>query len=167
MSICYICLGSNKGDRVGNVQQATRLLASDESQCRVVRTSALYETEPWGNKNQNWFVNAILECKTKLSPKELLEKCMHIESLIGRDRLNEEKWGERVIDIDILFYDDEIIEEENLTIPHPYIHERSFVLVPLLELIPNYVHPKLKKTLSDLYDELENVEEVVLYGTRM
>lgn len=165
MSIVYLCLGSNMGDRFSLLQNAVNLFSLSDS-CSIIRTSALYETEPWGYKNQEWFLNIIVEIKTSLNPQELLSKCQEIENFLGRDRNCEVRWGERTVDVDILFYGKEIINEPNLTVPHKRIHERAFVLVPLLELIPDFIHPVLNKSISQLYDELEDVEDVYLYGTR-
>lgn len=133
---------------------------------KLIRTSALYETEPWGVKDQNWFLNMTAEIKTSLSPLDLLLKCRNIEKTLGRNREKETRWGERTIDIDIIFYDKTVMETEILTVPHKHMHERAFVLVPLLELIPDYVHPVINKSVFDLYDALEEVEDVYLYGTR-
>lgn len=166
MAIVYLCLGSNKTERLNYIQQATSLLGMNEN-IKIIRTSAIYETEPWGNKDQGWFVNAILEASVKCSPEELLKICNEIEIKLGRNRDQEQHWGERSIDIDIIFYDDLVIQTENLTIPHIYMHERAFVLVPLLELIPDFVHPIFKKTVMQLYEELPEPEGVLLYGTHL
>lgn len=165
MAIAYLCLGSNSGDRLKLVEQAVSLLNLAEN-VKLVRTSALYETEPWGVKDQNWFLNLAVEIKTDLSPEDLLLKCLSIEKTLGRNRTHEERWGERPIDIDIIFYEKKIIDSQILTVPHPQMHKRAFVLVPLLELIPDFEHPFLKKSISELYDDLEEVEDVFLYGTR-
>ena len=166
MAIAYICLGSNLKDRIGNIQQAVRLLSST-GLVTVVRTSALYETEPWGNKNLEWFVNGVMEVKTKLSPRELLELCKNTEIKMGRLVQNTKNYENRIIDIDILFYGDLTIDEPDLKIPHEHLHERAFAIVPLLELIPDYVHPKYKKSLLQLHDSLETLDDVFLYGTRI
>lgn len=166
MAIVYLSLGSNKGDRIGFVQQAATLLGSVEG-ITIARTSAFYETEPWGMKSDNWFVNAVLELKTKLSPQSLLLECQRIELQLGRKRGESSNYSDRTIDIDILFYGKDIINEENLKIPHEYLHLRAFTLVPLLELIPDFVHPVLQKTITELHSDLENPEMVVLYGTRV
>ena len=163
MAIVYLSLGSNFGDRIGYVQQATSLLGGSEK-INLIRTSAFYETEPWGMDSENWFVNAVVEIKTSLSPQELLAECQRIEQQLGRKR---EENKDRTIDIDILFYNKDIINEENLTIPHKFVHLRAFTLVPLLELIPNFEHPVLHKTISELHNDLENPEMVFLYGTRV
>ena len=165
MAIAYLCLGANSKNRLTTVQQAVSLLSLAEN-IKLIRASALYETEPWGVKAQNWFLNMVVEIKTDLSSQDLLMKCLSIEKMLGRDRSREQRWGERPVDIDIIFYDNQIINTGILTVPHPRMHERAFVLVPLLELIPDFVHPVLKKSVSDLYDELDDVEEVCLYGTR-
>lgn len=200
MAIVYLSLGSNKGDRVGFVQQATSLLSAineeendltptknssnhferlnnlftSKKMCpqekkvfKVIRTSSLYETQPWLEKETTWFVNAIIEVKTNLSPQDLLSECQRIEKQLGRNRELEGHFGDRTIDIDILFYDKEIINEENLQIPHKYLYQRAFILVPMLEINPDLIHPELNKSMVDLHEELENPEMVYLYGTRI
>ncbi len=170
MAIAYLGLGSNLGDRVGFVQQATSLLAGDEN-IKLVSTSSFYETEPWHFKTDNWFVNAAIAISTTYYPSQLLKVCHRIEAQLGRDRTHESGYNDRTIDIDILFYDNKIISENEdgmeLIIPHPRVHERAFMLVPLLEVAPSYVHPVLNKTISDIYDELDDPESVYLYGTRI
>lgn len=164
MAIVYLSLGSNSGDRIGYVQQAASLIGSTEG-ISIVRTSSFYETEPWGMNSDTWFVNAVVEIKTTLSPQDLLEVCHRIEAQLGRKR-TAGMYTDRTIDIDILFYNKDIINEDNLIIPHRYLHLRAFTLVPLLELIPNFEHPVLHKTISQLHNDLENPEMVFLYGTR-
>ena len=154
MAIAYLCLGTNSGDRARLVEQAVNFLNLADG-IKIIRTSALYETEPWGVKEQNWFLNIAVEIKTSLSPQDLMVKCLNIEQMLGRNR-----------DIDIIFYDNALIDSQLLTLPHPRMHLRAFVLVPLLELVPDFVHPVLNKTITQIYDELEDVEDVCLYGTR-
>ncbi len=166
MAIVYLSLGSNKGDRIGYVQQAASLLGACEN-ISVVRTSAFYETEPWNMNSDTWFVNAVVEIKTKLSPRGLLNECRRIEAQLGRKPAKTGNYEDRTIDIDILFYGNEIVQENDLTIPHKYVHLRAFTLVPLLELIPDYIHPVLHKSIIDLHSDLENPEMVFLYGTRV
>jgi len=166
MAIVYLGLGSNKGDRVGYVQQATSLLGGVEG-ISIIRTSSLYETQPWLEAEATWYVNAVIEIKTSLSPIYLLEECLRIEKQLGRNRSEEGKYGERTADIDILFYGKELVTESDLQIPHKYMHQRAFTLVPMLELNPNFVHPDLGKTMEELHEELENPEVVYLYGTRV
>ena len=164
MSVAFLSLGSNKGDRLSVIQQAVNFLSADNS-IEIAVASSFYETEPWGKKNQNWFVNAVIAVRTELSPVELLRVCQDIEARLGRKRELEEHWGERPIDIDILFYDNLIFSNEILTIPHKFVHKRAFALVPMLEIKANYVHPVLNKTISELHEELEDPEDVFLYGT--
>lgn len=166
MTIVYLCLGSNKGDRVGYVQQATSLLGEAEG-IKIIRTSSLYETQPWLGKDTTWYINAVLEVKTSLSPHDLLSECLRIEQQLGRNRLEEGRFGDRTIDIDILFYGKDVIDEENLKIPHKCLHERAFTLVPMLELNPDFIHPEFGKNISELHEELEDPEMVYLYGTRI
>lgn len=166
MAIVYLSLGSNKGDRIGYVQQAASLLGADEK-ISIVRTSAFYETEPWNINTDTWFVNAVVEAKTTYSPKELLEVCQRIEKQLGRETKTTNHYEDRTIDIDILFYNKDIIQEENLTIPHKYMHLRAFTLVPMMELNADFVHPVLHKTITEMHNDLENPEMVFLYGTRV
>ena len=166
MAIVYLSLGSNKGDRIGYVQQATSLLGTIDG-VNIIRTSAFYETEPWNMTSETWFVNAVVEIKTNLSPSDLLCECQRIEKQLGREREREDAYDDRTIDIDILFYNRDIINEANLVIPHKYVHLRAFTLVPLLELCPDFVHPVLNNTISELHADLENPEMVFLYGTRV
>ena len=156
----------HKGNKVNYIHQATSLIANSEN-IKLVRASTLYESEPWGEKNQPWFINVGLEIKTSLSPQEFLSRMQNIETQLGRVKdENAKKWSDREIDIDIIFWGNEIINEQNLKVPHPYAHKRAFVLVPFLELIPDFVHPVIKKSLIDIHSELEEPEDVYLYGTR-
>ena len=165
MSRVFISLGSNLGDRLSNIQHAVSSL-SMHNEINIIKTSSFYETEPWGNKNQEWFLNAAIALDTTLSCKELLEVCQNIEVQLGRVRKQGEKWSQRAIDIDILMYDNEVIAlGDDLIVPHPYMHLRAFVLVPMLEVKADLVHPVFNKTISELYDELANPEDVFLYGT--
>lgn len=166
MAIVYLSLGSNKDDRIGYIQQANLQLGALEG-VEIIRTSAFYESEPWNMKSENWFVNAVVELKTTLTPRQLLEQCQRIEKQLGRKPSKPGEYEDRTIDIDILFYKKEIINEPGLIIPHKYLHLRAFTLVPLLELIPDFEHPVLHKTISQLHEDLENPEMVFLYGTRI
>lgn len=165
MSRVFLSLGSNLGDRLSNIQQAVSSLSMSEH-IKIVKTSSFYETEPWGNKNQDWFINAALALDTDFTCEQLLEFCQNIEVQLGRIRKENEKWAQRAIDIDILMYDDKLISNSpKLIVPHPLMHLRAFVLVPMLEVKSDLVHPVFKKNISELYDELENPEDVFLYGT--
>ena len=166
MAIIYLSLGSNMGDRIGYVQQAASLLGADEG-ITIVRSSAFYETEPWNINTNTWFVNAVIEAKTKYSPRELLEVCKRIERQLGRNVKDSQDYQDRTIDIDILFYNKDIIDEDNLTIPHKFVHLRAFTLVPMLELNSEFKHPVLHKNIIEMHNDLENPEMVFLYGTRV
>lgn len=169
MAIVYLSLGSNLGDRVGYLQQATSLLSAVPD-IRIVATSSFYESEPWQMDSENWFVNAIVQISTFLTPEELLKECQRIETQLGRGERHRQVGGsytDRTIDIDILFYDNRIINTPDLTIPHRFFHKRAFLMVPMLEIAQDFVHPLFQKTIEKLYDELENPEMVVLYGTRV
>ncbi len=164
MAIAYLSLGSNLGDRISNIQQAVNFLTNDSS-IKVVKSSSFYETEPWGGVSKNWFANAVIRIETGLTPVELLKTTQNIEAKLGRDRTRETRWGERTLDIDILFYDNLIFQNEILTIPHKELHKRAFVLVPMLEIAENFIHPVLNKNMLELHAELENPEDICLYGT--
>jgi len=146
MTTVFLGLGSNRGDRKRNILKATKLL--EKSEQKVLRASSLRETKPYGYKKQKKFLNAVVKVKTKLLPSELLELCRKIEKKIGRKKSF--RWGPREIDIDILFFGKEIIRNKKLTIPHGDLHNRTFVLQPLTEIAPNFVHPVLKKRVSEL-----------------
>ena len=118
-------------------------------------------------KTETWFVNAVVEVKTTLSPQSLLTECQRIETQLGRKRTEGEKdYKDRTIDIDIIFYDKLIMNTERLTIPHKYFHKRAFMLIPMLEIAEDFSHPLLGETVESLYEALENPEMVYLYGTR-
>ena len=165
MAIVYLSLGSNLGDRVGYIQQATGLLGANPD-INIVATSSFYESEPWEMNSEKWFVNAIVQISTTLPAQLLLDECQRIEVFLGRTHNSQtDRYEDRNIDIDIIFYDNSIIKTDNLTIPHPLFHRRAFMLVPMLEIAEDYVHPLFNKTVEQLYDELENPEMVYLYGT--
>lgn len=167
MAIVYLSLGSNIGDRIGYIQQAASLLGADNNNITIIRTSAFYETEPWNMKSDTWFVNAVIEIKTSYSPRDLLSVCKKVEAQLGRKPKDGNDYEDRTIDIDILFYNKEIIKEQDLEIPHKYVHLRAFNLVPMLELNEDFVHPVFNKSIADLHNDLENPEMVFLYGTRV
>lgn len=148
----YLSLGTNMGDKIKNLKTAIKKIDELEN-TEVVKTSSLRETKPFGYIEQDNFLNACLEVKTLLTPQEFLEAILNIELEMGRVR--EFKWGPRIIDIDILFYDKEIIEQDNLAVPHPWICEREFVLEPLSQIAPNFIHPLENKTVSMLYRKLK------------
>ena len=153
----FIAIGSNMDSPAENCIEATNLL-DDHPAISVSSRSSLYETEPFGKSDQDWFINSVIEVTTHLSPELLFKACLAIEKKMGRVR--EEKWAPRIIDLDILFYDDFVFKERDLEIPHPGIAERSFVLVPMNEIAPDFVHPKLKKNIEALLAEIENPQQV-------
>lgn len=166
MAIVYLSLGSNIGDRVGYIQQATSLLGA-HSEINIVSTSSFYESEPWQMDSVNWFVNAIVQISTTLSPEALLDECQRIETQLGRPLNRIGKYSDRTIDIDIIFYDKLIINNERLTIPHKFFHKRAFMLVPMLEIADDFVHPFFGSTVESLFEAIEEPEMVCLYGTRL
>lgn len=153
MNISYLLLGSNLGDRKNYLQQAIFQINTNVGS--VLKKSDVFITKAWGNTNQDDFFNQAICIETELSAKNLLEKVLKIEESLGRKR-NEEKWQARTIDIDILFFNDDIIHTHELTIPHPFIQERKFVLVPLLKIAPYFIHPLLKKDIQTLEKECKD-----------
>lgn len=131
VSRAYLGLGSNLGDRLNHLRGAVALLG--QRGARPVRSSRVYETDPVGGPPQPEYLNAVLEIATELAPRELLAACQGVEADLGRVR--DERWGPRIVDIDVLTYGDRRIDEPGLQVPHPRMHERAFVLVPLLELV--------------------------------
>lgn len=162
--IVYLSLGSNLGDRIGTIQQAVRMLAV-HPQIRVLSSSSFYETEPVGLKDQPWFINVAVAIETDLTPHALMSVCLAVEQQLGRVRDPKARFGPRTIDIDILTYGDLILDTETLTVPHPRMHERACILVPLLEINSRLVHPVLKQSVEQLHDALADPEEVRLYGS--
>lgn len=134
------------GNRLTYLQEAARLLSSFGIQ--ILDESSIYETEPWGPKNQRWFLNVVLEVLTSKKADELLECILKVETLLGRVR--KEKWGERCIDIDILYYQNEVVDTKELSLPHPGIPDRRFTLLPLVEMAPLETHPVLGKNQMEL-----------------
>jgi 2-amino-4-hydroxy-6-hydroxymethyldihydropteridine diphosphokinase len=147
MAIVYLSLGSNLGDREKNLKKAIELI---EKQGILVRKrSSLYETEPWGATNQPQFLNMVLEAETELAPKALLGVLKDVEAGMGREESY--RWGPRIADLDILLYNHIIVNEDVLKIPHPFMHEREFVLRPLHEIAPDVTHPQLKVSIRELF----------------
>ncbi len=158
MAVVYLALGANLGDREKNLQDA---LAQLGEFVHITATSSIYETEPVGVKEQPWFLNQVLAGTTTLSPVDLLRRVKKIETEMGRSEGI--RFGPRPIDIDILFYDRLIELSPALTIPHPRLHARAFVLVPLAEIAPDLVHPRLRVPVRTLLDRLGPSEEVRRY----
>jgi len=154
----FIGVGSNLGDRRSNVREARRRIA-ELPKTRVVKESSLYESEPHGNA-KTWFGNSVLEVETELPPLDLLKRLLQIETDMGRKRVKGKRWGSRVIDLDILFYDNEIVDKRNLKIPHPRLSQRRFVLVPLSELAPQLIHPGLNASVSELLATTKDTKKI-------
>ncbi|HEX7594318.1 MAG TPA: 2-amino-4-hydroxy-6-hydroxymethyldihydropteridine diphosphokinase [Anaerolineae bacterium] len=154
----YLALGANLGDREKNLRAALVQIAAF---VQITRVSSIYETEPWGVREQPWFLNLVCAGTTALSPVDLLRRAKKIENEMGR--AEGMRFGPRPIDIDILFYDRLIELSPALTIPHPRLHERAFVLVPLAEVAPELVHPRLRVTIRALLARLEPAQAVRLY----
>ncbi|WP_258099926.1 2-amino-4-hydroxy-6-hydroxymethyldihydropteridine diphosphokinase [Marinoscillum pacificum] len=142
----YLLLGTNLGERLGNLKRAAEIL--ETFNMTIVDYSSVYESAPWGKVDQPWFLNMVLRVDTLISADNLLDACMETERRMGRIR--EEKWGERIIDVDILYTENEVIEENDLIVPHPGIADRKFTLMPLAEIAPNEVHPTIGKTNTEL-----------------
>lgn len=159
MNIIYIQLGSNMGNRISYIERSMQEIEQEIGE--VICSSKIYESSPWGVTNQNNFLNNVIKVHTKYSAEIVLKKLQVIEKKLGRVR--KEKWGERKIDLDILFFNSEIINTENLKVPHPYIQDRRFVLVPLSEIAINYNHPVLQKDISTLFKECVDTEKVYEY----
>jgi 2-amino-4-hydroxy-6-hydroxymethyldihydropteridine diphosphokinase len=156
MNTCFLLIGGNMGEREQNLQRATGLI--EENSGTLVASSSIYETAAWGKTDQPDFLNQVLKITTALSPEELMREIFKIEKLMGRER--EEKYGPRLIDIDILFFNDEIIKSSLVSIPHPQLQNRRFVLVPMNEIAPGLMHPVFKKTISQLLIECQDKLDV-------
>lgn len=158
MEDVFLGIGSNLGDREENLAQARD---SIEAFVRIEAVSPVYETDAWGFEDQPAFLNQVIHIKTSLSPQALLNRIKRIEKDLGRKKSF--RWGPRLIDIDILFFADYIIESASLTIPHKELHKRAFVLVPLADIAPDFVHPVFNQTVSALRDTLADLEGIRLW----
>ncbi|HEM5303455.1 TPA: 2-amino-4-hydroxy-6-hydroxymethyldihydropteridine diphosphokinase [Streptococcus suis] len=158
--IAYLSIGGNMGDRLAYLKAALEAL-DRHPDCRLGFVSPIYETPAWGKTDQADFLNLACQVYTDLSAQDFLSVCQNIEQELDRVRI--EKWGQRTIDLDIIFWDEEKIQEENLIVPHPYAHERAFVLKPLTEIASDYRHPILKKVVSDLLAELGEQKDIKIF----
>jgi len=148
----YLLLGSNLGERELTIHEAINRIG--ENHGKLIKQSSLYESAAWGLEDQPTFLNQVIQIESSESPHELLQNLQTIEKALGRKKII--KWGERVIDIDILYYGSEILNSENLSIPHPEIQNRRFTLLPMTELAPEFIHPTLKKNQQILLEECED-----------
>lgn len=158
--IVFLLLGSNLGDRLKHLELTRLSIVQEAGEIR--KTSSIYKTAPWGQRDQPDFYNQVLEVKSDLAPAQLLSKILEIEKRMGRTR--NEKWEARIIDIDILFYNDLILDTMALILPHPAIQNRKFTLVPLAEIAPSFLHPVLKKDMITLLRECRDplpVEKII------
>ncbi len=156
----FIGLGSNVGDREGYLKKAVAALARLKGN-KILQTSSIYETEPWGRKNQSYFLNMVVEMGTELDPCALLKCCQKIENKLGRHR--EDAWGPRIVDIDILLYGESVVHDKDLQIPHPRVAERRFVLVPLGEIASDVFIPGVRKTVREVLGACSDEGSVTLY----
>jgi len=152
--------GSNLGNRIANLQLANAWIKKQIGS--IIRASHYYQTAAWGVTDQPEFINQALMVETEKSPQQVLVCIQDIEATMGRIR--QQKWGERLIDIDLIFYGNEVIDEENLQVPHPFLQERNFVLVPLQEIAADWVHPVLKKSVFELLEQSSDKLEVFPFG---
>jgi 2-amino-4-hydroxy-6-hydroxymethyldihydropteridine diphosphokinase len=156
----YIGIGSNLGDRRANALEASRRVGELPT-TRVVRASSLYESEPLGDA-KTWFVNSVIEIETELAVEAMLKKLKAIEEEMGRKRVKGKRWGSRIIDLDILLWNHEVIQKRTLKVPHPEMHKRRFVLMPLAELAPHVIHPQIGSSVSALLATVPDKKRVTL-----
>lgn len=155
MNTAYLGIGSNLGDRARYIKEALEKLGNTKG-IKASRISSIYETEPEGGPlGQGKYLNGVVEIKTSLSPEELLFECKNIEKDLGRKKILKD--GPREIDLDVLLYDDLILNEADLVIPHPRMHKRAFALKGLVELVPDKIHPVLGESVMKIYEDLEKV----------
>ena len=160
MKIVFLGIGTNMGTRESNLDHALEKI--EEYIGPVIKSSSIYETEPWGFRAKGEFLNIVVKVQTELDPHILLEKIFNIEKFLGRVR-KKKRYESRLIDIDILLYDDIIIHEPDLKIPHPLMHERKFVLIPMCEIASELIHPVIKKSFSSLLEICEDTGVVNKY----
>ena len=161
MSLAYISFGSNLGNRLKNIKRGLQLVSRNRS-ITITKKSSLYETEPVGYENQGWFLNGVIEIETFVLPHKLLSLIKKVERIMGRKRRI--RWGPREIDLDILLYNQRCVDTPGLIIPHPRMHERGFVLVPLVEIAPRVIHPIFKKNARQLLAKLADSKSVKYFG---
>jgi 2-amino-4-hydroxy-6-hydroxymethyldihydropteridine diphosphokinase len=156
-NISFIGVGSNEGDLIENYKNAIKKISMIDN-INIVKESSLYKTEPWGYSEQKWFINGVIKILTSLNPLNLLNCLIKIEKEIGEKSF---KWGPRDIDLDVLFYNQEIIQESEIKIPHPFLHLRNFVMIPLCEIAPDFYHPVLKIKMKDLLKKVKDKKKVI------
>jgi 2-amino-4-hydroxy-6-hydroxymethyldihydropteridine diphosphokinase len=157
-----IGLGSNLGDRIKNIQTALKFIETKVGE--IQKVSSLYETQPWGYFSQNWFLNAVCIVDTLLSPDKVLFELKDIEMLMGREKPTSKVYSDRIIDLDLISYENLIIDDVNLKVPHPYMCKRKFVLIPLKEIIPDWKHPVIKKNIDELIEACSDTSLIYIYN---
>lgn len=157
MNKVFILLGTNLGNRKENLR--TALMNITENCGTIILRSNIYETDPWGFETEHFFLNQVVQIETSFNPNELLDKLLIIESQMGRERLTK-GYSSRKIDLDILYFNSEIIQSEKLTIPHPRMHERNFTMTPMAEIAPNFVHPVLKISQQQILNKIVDKKSV-------
>ena len=163
MALAVLSLGTNLGERISNLRKAIDLINSTIG--HVEKRSSVYETEPWGFDSEQWFLNTAITVRTDLHPLQLLKQTQQIERILGRVKKSGpgQEYQARVIDIDIIFYDDSIIKTSELSIPHPLMQDRKFVLYPLMEIVPEMVHPLLNMSVRELFLNTQDTTVVKFY----
>ena len=155
----YIGIGSNLGDKLSNCLKAIEAV-DRVPDCSVVGQSGFYRTEPVGVERQDWYVNGVLFLSTDISPQDLLTSILAVEKEMGRKR--NKKWASRIIDLDLLLFGQDVIKKDDLAIPHPLMHRRRFVLMPMVQLAPDLIHPVLGKSMADLLDDISDEGQTVI-----
>lgn len=163
MKKAFLSLGSNIGDKKKNLARAIRYINVGIG--HIIDLSGIYETEPWGFEANEKFLNMVIEIMSDLTPVEMMKKCLEVETKLGRIRNNSEGYSSRIIDIDILFYGKTIVSTPELTIPHPHIQNRLFVLEPMFEIAPDYLHPLMGMTISELLVECQDTSIITQLGS--
>ena len=159
MKTVYIGIGSNLGDPFENCIRAVEAVGENPF-CEIKALSPFYKTQPVGIEGENWFINAVVSVNTNLSPAELIEMLLDIEKEMGRTRSGV-RWESRIIDLDVLLIGNEIINDKNLTVPHPRMHTRRFVMAPMTDIAPELIHPLQGKSMADILREIPLIEQEV------
>lgn len=163
MAVAYLGLGTNKGERINYIESALMEIGKLEK-THILKSSDIYETEPWGIREQNDYLNSVVEIDTKLNAEDLLKRLKEIEKTLGRTESI--KWHEREIDIDLLFYGDLVLENDFMKVPHHQIENRNFVLIPMNEIAPGFIHPVLNKKISVLLKDTKDKLNVNKYSLK-